>query len=233
MVIAPLEDEIRHLRERLQNQSRLDPGGRLTLGAWGRLPMMLVRTGVGAAALVRTLSRGLEHGYPGLCLLLGYGGGILPELRAGDLVIATDLIDFKQDRIFKVAPELVARAARILGQTGLPGRSGSLVSVPRAALTPEDKAAAARRPGVLALDLESAAFAEVCRTAALPFLVVRAILDPLNLSLPQPVGASQPRIKISWKTPPLREFADRARASLTAFAIAWLDDMAGNWDQRL
>jgi hypothetical protein len=105
--------------------------------------------------------------------------------------------------------------------------------VPQAALTPGDKAAAGPRPGALALDLESAAFAQVCRAAALPFLVVRAILDPLNLSLPQPTGGSQTRIKISWKTPPLREFADRARASLTAFAIAWLDDMAGNWDKRL
>ena len=233
MVIAPLEDEIRHLRLRLQNQSRLDLGGRLTLGAWGRLPLLLVRTGVGAAAMVRTLSRALEHGYPGLCLLLGYGGGILQELRPGDLVIATDLIDFQQDRVFKVAPEMVARAARILGQTGLPGRLGSLVSVPQAALNPGDKAAAGARPGVLALDLESAAFAEVCRAAALPFLVVRAILDPLNLPLPQPTDGSKTRIKVSWKTPPLREFAARARDSLTAFAIAWLDDMAGNWDKRL
>jgi adenosylhomocysteine nucleosidase len=225
MVVAPLEDEIRHLRARLHNQSRLDPGGRLTLGTWGRLPLALVRTGVGAAAMVRTLSRALEHGYPGLALLLGYAGGILRELRPGDLVIATDLIDSQQDRGVKVAPEMVARAARILGQTGLPGRLGSLVSVPRAALTPGDKAAAGQRSGALALDLESAAFAEVCRAAALPFLVVRAILDPLSLPLPQPSAASRPRIKISWKTPPLQEFADQARASLTAFAIAWLEDM--------
>jgi len=233
MVIAPLEDEIRHLRLQLQNQSRLDLGGRLTLGAWGRLPLLLVRTGVGAAAMVRTLSRALEHGYPGLCLLLGYGGAILQELRPGDLVIATDLIDFQQDRVFKVAPEMVARAARILAQTDLPGRLGSLVSLPQAALNPGDKAAAGARPGVLALDLESAAFAEVCRAAALPFLVVRAILDPLNLPLPQPTDGSKTRIKVFWKTPPLREFAARARDSLTAFAIAWLDDMAGNWDKRL
>ncbi len=233
MVVVPLEDEIRPLRERLQNQTRLDPGGRLTLWAWGRLPLALVRTGVGAPAMVRTLSRALKQGYPGLCLLLGYGGGILRELRAGDLVIATDLIESQQGRIFKVAPELVAGAARILGQTGLPGCLGSLISVPRAALTPGDKAAAGRRSGALALDLESAAFAGVCQAAALPFLVVRAILDPLNLSLPQPADASRTRVKIAWKTPPLREFADRARASLTAFASAWLDDLAGNWDQRL
>ncbi len=75
-----------------------------------------MRTGVGAPALVRTLSRALKHGPSRLCLLLGYGGGILRELRAGDLLIATDLIDSQQGRIFKVAPELVARAARILGQ---------------------------------------------------------------------------------------------------------------------
>ncbi len=233
MVIAALEDEIRDLRLRLQNQSRLDPDGRFTLGAWGRLPLLLVRAGVGAAAMVRNLSRALEHGNPGLCLLLGYAGGILQELRAGDLVIATDLIDFQQDRVFQVPPEMVARAAKILGQTGLPGRLGSLVTVPQAALTPGDKAAAGLRPGSLALDMESAAFAEVCRAAALPFLVVRAILDPLNLPLPQLTGDSKTRIKIFWETPPLPEFAALARASLTAFAIAWLDDMAGNWNKRL
>ena len=150
MVIAPLEDEIRDLRLRVLNQSPLDPDGRITLGAWGKLPLLLVRSGMGPAAMARTLSRALAPGFSGIGLLLGYAGGILPELRPGDLVIATDLIDSLTDRGFEVAPEMVARAARILGQTGLPGRLGSLVSVPRVAPTPEDKAAAgtaARDPG--------------------------------------------------------------------------------------
>ncbi|MGA8572917.1 MAG: hypothetical protein ACLP7A_09895 [Desulfobaccales bacterium] len=231
MVVAPLEDEIRDLRLRLQNQSRLDPDGRITLAAWGGLPLLLVRSGMGPAAMARTLESALAPGYAGLCLLIGYAGGIHPELRPGDLVIATDLIDSLEDRIFEVAPEMVARAARILRQTGLPGRLGSLVSVPRVAPTPEDKAAAGPRPGTLALDMESVAFAEICRAAALPFLVVRSILDPLDLTLPQPANASKSEIKKLWETPPLREVADRARASLTAFAAAWLDDMAGSRDQ--
>ncbi|MGA9822194.1 MAG: hypothetical protein WBQ36_11430 [Desulfobaccales bacterium] len=231
MVVAPLEDEIRDLRLRLQNQSRLDPDGRITLAAWGGLPLLLVRSGMGPAAMARTLESALAPGYAGLCLLIGHAGGIHPELRPGDLVIATDLIDSLEDRIFEVAPEMVARAARILRQTGLPGRLGSLVSVPRVAPTPEDKAAAGPRPGTLALDMESVAFAEICRAAALPFLVVRSILDPLDLTLPQPANASKSEIKKLWETPPLREVADRARASLTAFAAAWLDDMAGSRDQ--
>ncbi len=230
MLIAPLEDEIRDLRLRLQNQSRLDPGGRLTLAAWGRMPLLLVRSGMGAAALARTLGRVLEPGYTGLCLLLGYGGGILPELRPGDLVVATEVIDSQQDRRFEVAPALVARAAKILKQTGLPGHLGSLAGVDQVALTPGDKAAAGLRSGALALDMESVAFAGICRDAALPFLVVRSILDPLNLALPQLPGSSPAEIKKFWETPPLREFAGRARASLTAFAIAWLDDMAATWD---
>jgi nucleoside phosphorylase len=233
MVVAPLEDEIRLLRLRLQNPSRLDPDGRLTLAAWGGLPLLLVRTGIGAAAMARTLSSALSSASPGLCLLLGYAGGILPELSPGDLVIATDLIDSREDRLFQVAPERVARAARILEQTGLPGRLGALVSVDRVAFTPADKAAAGTRPGVLALDMESFAFAEVCQDAALPFLVVRSILDPLNLALPQPVNASKTEIKKIWETSPFREVAGLARTSLTAFAIAWLDDMAGNRDRHL
>ncbi len=231
MVIAPLEDEIRDLRLRVLNQSPLDPDGRITLGAWGKLPLLLVRSGMGPAAMARTLSRALAPGFSGIGLLLGYAGGILPELRPGDLVIATDLIDSLTDRGFEVAPEMVARAARILGQTGLPGRLGSLVSVPRVAPTPEDKAAAGPRPGTLALDMESVAFAEICQAAALPFLVVRSILDPLNLTLPQPPNASKTEIRKLWETSPLREVADRARASLTAFVVAWLDDMAGNRDE--
>ncbi len=233
MVVAPLEDEIRDLRLRLQNQSRLDPDGRITLAAWGGLPLLLVRSGMGAAATARTLESALAPGYAGLCLLIGYAGGIHPELRPGDLVIATNLIDSLKDRIFEVAPELVARGARVLRQTGLPGRLGSLVSVPRVAPTPEDKAAAGTRPGTvaLALDMESVAFAEICRAAALPFLVVRSVLDPLDLTLPQPANASKSEIIKLWESSPLREVADRARASLTAFAAAWLDDMAGSRDQ--
>lgn len=228
-VVAALKDELRDLESRLQGQfltknpEDLDAGGgRLTLGAWGRgLPLLLVRTGMGAAAMARNLRRALEQYGPGFCLLVGYGGGVLPELRPGDLVIATSLIEAPRHLVFPVAPELVARAERICNrQSGFHCRAGPLLTVAEIAMTPRDKTAAAQNyAGALAVDLESAAFAQVCQGAGLPFLVVRAILDPLDFSLPNP---------LAW-TPALRELADRARASLTAFTTAWL----GNWARTL
>jgi hypothetical protein len=78
--------------------------------------------------------------------------------------------------------------------------------------------------------MESAVFAEVCAAAGLPFLVVRAILDPLDFSLEylfQKEGdAPRPPGQNPFQVPPLKDLADLARRRLTAFTMAWLAEAA-------
>ena len=44
--------------------------------------------------------------------------------------------------------------------------------------------------GAVALDMESVAIAKVARQYKIPFLVIRAIVDPVDMSLPQAISYS-------------------------------------------
>lgn len=226
-VVAALEDEIKSLRARLSGAQRLPLAG-LTSGTWRRLPLLLVRTGLGPAAAARTLRRVLIEFSPGFCLQVGYAGAARPDLQPGDLVMATTLIDAANGLSFAVAPQLVAQADLIRNRLELAGRPGPLVTVAQAALTPNDKADRAREHQALALDMESAVLAGACKNAAIPFLVVRAILDPLDFHLPE-MGRKNPPRPNPFKSPPLSNWADLARRNLTAFTAAWLDEISGQW----
>jgi nucleoside phosphorylase len=220
-LVAALEDEIRTLRSRLSGRVRRPAAaGLLTTGTWGKLPLLLVRTGMGPGAMARAINETRKNFAPALALLVGYSGAALADLRPGHLVIATSVIETSRGLSFSVAPELAARAEALRRQTGLPGRCGPLATVARPALTPQEKAAVFGAHQALAVDLESAAFAGACQTWGLPFLVVRAILDPLEYNLTAAVPGKNP-----VKMPPLSDFAALARRSLTAFTAAWLDSM--------
>jgi len=221
-VVAALEDEIKTLRSRLSAPERLPlAGGRLMAGTWGGLPLLLVRTGVGKEVAGRTMRQVLDNFSLRLCLQVGYAGGARPELLPGDLIIATELTDAESGLNFAVAPESVAQADLIRRRLGLSGGCGPLLTVSQPALTPREKAAQAMAHRCLALEMEGAALAGACQAAGIPFLVVRAILDPLDCHLPESV---RPR-KNPLKSPPLSDYADRARRSLTAFTAAWIGDM--------
>ena len=60
---------------------------------------------------------------------------------------------------------------------------GRLASSPRLVATPADKAALAAATGALAVDMESAAIAEVCQAARVPCAAVRAISDAADTAL--------------------------------------------------
>lgn len=220
-------DEIKALKSLMTGGRPLPLGaGTVIPGTWGRLPLLLVRTGIGPAAAADTLRRLLAEYTPAFCLQVGYAGGVRPDQEPGDLVIATVLIDAGAGRSYEVEPSLVRRAELLRRRLALPGRSGPLVTLAQPALTPEEKAAQA--PQAVAVEMESAVFAEACKNAGLPFLVVRTVLDPLNFHLPQPDQNKPPRPN-PFQSPPLSDFADRARRSLTAFAAAWLDNISGQW----
>jgi adenosylhomocysteine nucleosidase len=237
-VVAALGDEIRLLRSRMKEPRPVElDAARVTIGTWGSLPLVLVRTGMGPAAMERALRQVLPEFAPQFCLHLGYGGAAHPELRPGDLVVATTLIDACQRLSLGVSPELVEKAEKLRRQAGLPGRTGALVTLDRAARSPEEKAGHGRKHQAVAVDMESATLARVCRAAGVPFLVVRAILDHLDYQLPDPPeeksgGDPRSRRVNHLKTGPLSELADRARRSLTAFAAAWIEAMAATWPDR-
>jgi adenosylhomocysteine nucleosidase len=142
----------------------------------------VVRTGIGAeraAAAVRdTFSQ-----FPfELAVSTGCAGGLVPALEPGALVVATEVVCDHDGTRYATAP---------LDQDALPPNHwklslhfGRQLCVRSALSTAAEKQAAGVRFEALAVDMESAGVARSSTELGVPFVSVRAILDPVAAALP-------------------------------------------------
>jgi adenosylhomocysteine nucleosidase len=155
------------------------------------LSVLVVETGVGAEAaraaadwvLGQPKLGGVPY-RPRVVLAAGFAGALRPDLRVGDVLLATEVCDAAGACWPATWPgELPGgewrpplHRARLLTAAGIVG-------------TPAEKRALAERSGAAAVDLESAAAAGVCRRHGVPFGCVRAISDEADTPLsPQLAG---------------------------------------------
>ncbi len=125
----------------------------------------------GAAAAAARLA---AQGVSGL-VSFGLAGGLDPALAPGAILVPRAvLLDAGQ---WDADPALMDRLG---GPT-----PGTLYGGGQIVATARDKAALHARTGAVAVDLESAAVADVARQHGLPFAVLRAVCDPATRGLPR------------------------------------------------
>ncbi len=141
--------------------------------------LRLAVSGVGPERAGHAAEALLDQGATAL-LSWGFAGALVPELRPGTLV----------------APERIEGASsgpidpnwrrRLLAHTGASSRiiGGKLAHSDSTLEGPTQKHRLALETGAVAVDQESAAVAAVAARAGVPFLAIRAILDPVELRLP-------------------------------------------------
>jgi adenosylhomocysteine nucleosidase len=177
------------------------PGGRATVqrgwrgwngwsgwSGWsGRLagePVVLAATGDGAAAAADGLAALFAAARPRRLLVLGVSGGLTPGLAAGTLVAARQVVGEDGKAAAVQAPDAEWLARAVAGGA----LAGTAVSVRRILGDPGAKQAALRLAGEpaapAAVDLESATFAALATAHGVPYLVLRAVLDPAEETLP-------------------------------------------------
>jgi len=145
----------------------------------------LVQTGIGQAAILRTLHAQVRTHRPRLAILAGVCGALAPV-------------------------DDVPAIARVIDEHGHTWTTGvgfnpagvTLVAVDRIAATPADKAALATSARAAIVDMESHAFAAACETLALPWSIVRGVSDTPTQTLPHEV--------LDWVAPNGRTRSARA-----------------------
>ena len=115
------------------------------------------------------------------CLIsFGIAGALMPELRAGDVVISTDVIGANRrwwaERQFR---RRIADLAR-----GIGALEGPVLGAEAILATAAQKSRARSETGALAVDLESDVVARIATSAGIPFVVLRTIADPAHRDLP-------------------------------------------------
>ncbi len=145
----------------------------MLLGNLGPQEVLIVHTGMGEARTRERLIPFFENHPVERVISAGYAGGLDPLLPTGTLFLAENYS----------SPEWLARARALFQNRS---RVGTLATAPAALETCQAKAALARRTGALAVDMETAAIAALCREKGIPLLSLRAISDNAREELAVP-----------------------------------------------
>ena len=173
----------------------------------GQVPGALVeRCGMGMKRVQAWVPR-MAALAPDAVVVAGVGGGVSPELRAGDVVVASEVRDDIGRTVLRAAAPLVAA----LRQQGLRVHIGPMVSTDHIVTGPERERLA--RTGALAVDMESSAVVRALPTRDLPVAVVRVIVDTAYTPLGRlrTVGAGAKALRVLRRIgPSLKVWADLA-----------------------
>jgi len=147
----------------------------------------MVKTGMGPENAGASARRLFEDRSIAAALALGVAAGLIPRLRTGDLIVGDRVISHRRDmttrQSFPCDARLQESALTVIRQSGDRYALGSIVTVERIVLAAEEKRGLAAESGAMAADMESAAIASAASARAVPFLAIRAILDPVEEDL--------------------------------------------------
>lgn len=194
-------------------------------GVYDGIRIVVVESGMGFARARRATQSLVDAHTPKWILSSGFCGGLLPNMKIGDIVMAGSVVDthgheLSVDLDVPADPEHGLHVGRIV-------TTDSMVRLV------EDKKALAEKYQAVAVDMESLAIAQICRDTKTRFLVVRSVSDDLSQDLPPEiltVVGSTATLRVGaalgalWKRPSsakdlwnLREAAHLAAERLATF----------------
>jgi len=222
-IVAAIEPELAGVRRRLRTQESL--------------PVDVRAIGIGRQGLAASVGRLLDShrggGEAGLLLLLGFTGGLDPALKAGDLLVPTRYYHESGESVAADGP-MWYQARVAAAEAGLCVVQGNSLTVERPAATPQAKRQLYRQHQVGSVNMEDYWVAEAAARAKVPFLAVRAVLDPVSQALPgyvldlagRPANVAFKVAFRPWRWPTLWNLAhlrSAAQASLTRFALSFIN----------
>jgi len=163
-VLGAMPSELRPLTKPLSLRKAQLGAIEVRTGHLGSNEIVALKTGIGPDQARRSTEQLMAGGPFDHVVMIGIAGGIMPTQEIGDIVVAERVIDGRTNTSYTPAP--------------LPGlvQQGALHTADYLILDPE-MVDAMRADGVVALDMETAAVAEVCDAAGTPWSSIRSISD--------------------------------------------------------
>jgi len=184
-------------------------------------PVALLALGVGKECARIAAEMTIKCYRPDLIISAGFGGGLQHDIRDGDIVLGTEVLDLYADQgkdvrwrlVHKLAPNLRLNIAN--GEFRI--HFGTILTTDEMVLTASNKGRLGKATGALTVDMETSAVAAVAAARDTEMLAVRCITDNRHEDLPREfndffiVGQLQPsRIVAACARRP-RLVADLAR----------------------
>lgn len=168
-------------------------------GFAGDQEFRVITGGIGLRRTRQTVERFATTPFSAV-LSIGCAGALIAGLTTGQLILAPDIRmqpakDDDRLELLSIDATLLARMREAAARSKIPSVDGSLFTCPRVLYTPEEKAWQGKRTGAVAVEMESGAHAVFAAERGLPFLVLRVILDGVDMTIPAIAGLVTPEGK--------------------------------------
>ena len=141
-----------------------------------------VRSGAGRQAADRATEALIQGHQPNWVISAGFAGGLRPELKRHDILMADGLVDLDGNRLsvdLKVDPAALAQTPGV--------HLGTLLTADHIIRLPAEKRTLGDKHHAVAVDMETFAVAQACRRHGVRFMAVRVIIDGVDDELPPDV----------------------------------------------
>lgn len=169
---------------------------RVWRGSAGKHEVLVITGGIGIRRTRQAVERFAAIPLSAV-LSVGCAGALIPGLMTGQLILAPDIRmqptkEAEQLKRLPVDTRLLAAMRMAAAHVGVAVADGPLFTSPRVLFTPEEKATQGERTGAIAVEMESGVHAEFAEERGLPFLVLRVILDGVDMTIPAVAGLTTP-----------------------------------------
>ena len=198
-VIGAMEEEVRLLRAEMKGvKEAVHADITIARGKYKGAEIALAQSGIGKVNATICTQLLIDHYKPKKMLFSGVAGGLLPNMQAGDIIIASHVVQYDmdltafgrrrgetpgRDRLIECDPDLVGKATTAFdgayeGVMGAPNLMlGTIASGDRFVQDIGTMRWLQREFAALATEMEGAAFGYTCHLNGLPFAVIRALSD--------------------------------------------------------
>ncbi|KKJ78694.1 hypothetical protein WH95_01005 [Kiloniella litopenaei] len=198
-VIGAMNEEVQLLLGQLSDISESTHAGiTVSTGNYKGTDIALAQSGIGKVNATICTQMMIDLFKPEKLVFSGVAGGLLPNMQAGDIIIASHVVEYDMDltafgrrhgetpgreRLIECDPDLVGKATTAFdtafeGVDGAPNLMLGTIASGDTFVQDRDKLRWLQREfAALATEMEGAAFGQTCRLNGLPFVVIRALSD--------------------------------------------------------
>lgn len=173
-IIAALERELHPLIKNWPATKAQHEGQEFTF--YEGKHVTVVCGGIGPEAARRAAEAAISKYSPELLVSAGVAGALVPELRVGETIFPSTIVDTQDGSRHQTAIQKAPLGKTPLART-------VLASHPEIASAAQ-KQQLAKSYGAHAVDMEAAAVARAAQVHGLPFLAIKSISDEMNFELP-------------------------------------------------
>jgi adenosylhomocysteine nucleosidase len=196
LIVTPLQEEYNDLHHSLSTlglESHKDSLGRLDVHHFPALNITLARGGHGKTQFGIQTQHLMDHGKFNLVICAGAAGALAPEVRVGDLIVATSTVehDFNNRFVPRPKPQFKGDAKSIdqlkalkLQDAGFKVHFGRMAGGDEDVIDVKRGAELHRTHHALAVAWEGVGGARACAFSEVPFLELRGATDTANHAAP-------------------------------------------------